>query len=236
MCSKPNVIIEQSFTQTNPKIVLRSNQITLSTVTYFACNLSQTRTNAWSLNKVVQQQQQQQQLVNVSLTSNPSSFTPMLVIKENTLDYGLYMITYEVGLNTTINEYMKSNTTTFIKVIPTGLAVYALENGIASIRIGYKQSLKLQPSLYSIDFDYVISPNSLSFTFFCRVIDLNQNKQNFLIEDKSDLKTKLISNNSSWNETCFKSKSDLSFESSGNTLLIRPDSLVYKSNIKYEFG
>ena len=146
MCSDPQLSIEQSYPLTQPKIIYRSQQITLSTLASFACNSTYTLRKAWSLIKLDEIAN-----YNIPLSSNPTSLTSMLVIEENILDYGLCMFSFDLALSITTTEasnklYIRSsNVSTFIRVIPTGIGVYALENGISNVRIGYMQMLVLNP-------------------------------------------------------------------------------------------
>ena len=60
---------------------------------------------------------------------------------------------------------------TYVQVIPTGLVVYALQNGIQSILIGSNQTLIFNPVLYSFDMDNFVSPQLLEFKFFCQKVN-----------------------------------------------------------------
>ena len=102
-----------------------------------------------------------------------------------------------------------SNTaSTFIEIIPTGLAIFALQNGVSSVLVGSQQILFLDPESFSIDFDYLVLPNSLNYKFYCTTINLNSTlasneinidlltyQQNSLLEMTS-------------NKTCFSSNSN----------------------------
>ena len=216
MCSDPQLSIEQSYPLTQPKTIYRSQQITLSTLASFACNSTYTLRKAWSLIKL----DENANYNSISLSSNPTSLTSMLVIEENILDYGLYMFSFDLALSITTTEeeasnmlYIRSsNVSTFIRVIQTGIGVYALENGISNVRIGYMQMLVLNPGVYSKDFDQFVSTQTLSFVFYCRC----RRRVNNELQDgtQMDLQTLWSSPTNaaiSWNETCFKSKGRILF-------------------------
>ena len=50
------------------------------------------------------------------------------------------------------------------------MAIFAIQNGISNILIGYSQSYTLSPSIYSFDFDNVATLSSLQFKFYCTSI------------------------------------------------------------------
>lgn len=147
------------------------------------------------------------------MSSNPSSSSSELVIKSDTLDYGIYKIVYNVtqlkndleGLN-----FFNTFDYSYFNIIPTGLAVYGLPNGVTKISIGYSQTLELDPSSYSIDFDSLLDLTSLDFKFYCRVIDNSIITNDFpsLLNQTLDLSS--IKNDAnielSNNLTCFSSR------------------------------
>jgi hypothetical protein len=60
---------------------------------------------------------------------------------------------------------------TYVQVIPTGLVVNALQNGLQSMLIGSNQTLTFNPAMYSFDMDNFISPQLLEFKFFCQKVN-----------------------------------------------------------------
>ena len=143
--------------------MFRSKMFSLSTVTYFGCNLTYSQANQWLLSRIDIQE-------TIDLTMNPSSTTSELVMQSNSLAYGTYIFSFQVNL---IVPSMSSGVTftamisTYVQIIPTGLVVFALRNGIANILIGYAQSQSLNPTEYSFDFDEQVSIKSLDFRFYC---------------------------------------------------------------------
>jgi hypothetical protein len=95
-----------------------------------------------------------------------------LVIKENTLDYGLYQFTLQVDVSFN-GMIVSSSAQTYVQIIPTGLAVFALENGVSSVIIGSKQAFSLQPTTYTFDRDDIIQPSQLTFVYYCKTINIS---------------------------------------------------------------
>ena len=135
----------------------------LTTISYFGCNLTYTQTNQWILNRIDIVQ-------TIDLKTNPTSTSSELVIPANSLVYGTYEFIFQVNLivpSMTSGGTFTSTISTYIQIIPTGLAVFALENGISNILIGYGQSQILNPIAYSFDFDNIATISSLAFKYYC---------------------------------------------------------------------
>lgn len=157
---------------TAPCLIYRSNSFSVSSVISFYGSSNFTLQNYWTLNEV--DPKTLTNLNDVDLSKNPTSKSSELVIKENTLTYGLYKFQYQViATFNKISEISSNIPETFIKIIPTGLAVFAIQNGVSNILIGSLQSFNLQPSVYSIDFDNLIQPSELNFTYYCKTVDLS---------------------------------------------------------------
>jgi hypothetical protein len=107
------------------------------------------------------------------LSANPTSLLSELVIKENTLAYGLYKFQFQVIATFNGNSQISSNLAeTYFQIIPTGLVVIAISNGVSSVWIGTNQEFILQPSVFSIDFDNIVQPSQLNFTYYCKTVNL----------------------------------------------------------------
>jgi hypothetical protein len=194
--------IQQSFTQNSPKKIFRSQLFSLSTIAYFACNYTYSLDYIWSLRRV--------DIPKVfDLTKNPTFKSSELVIQSNTLDFGLYEFIFQINVVSTDLKNVSNTANTFIQIIPSGLAIFGLLNGISSQLVGSSQSFTLNPALYSLDLDYLLSMNMLNYTFFCNSI--NYNWLNSSSKATIDLATykknpQLIME---WNVTCFDSKSKI---------------------------
>jgi hypothetical protein len=147
---------------------------------------------------------------NIDLAQNPTSYLSELILQANTLMYGLYEINLEVKLVTSDKSSpLSSLIKTYIQIIPTGIVVNAIENGISSILIGSQQNLTLNPSRYSFDLDHLIAPSQiLQFKFYCTTLLFNTTFNQSLSQIQEDLlkiKTSGISSSLSRNRTCFNS-------------------------------
>ena len=143
-------------------------------------------------------------IINIDLSTNPTSASSELVVKENTLDYGIYKFTLQVPVTYNLVNQITSNLIeTYVQIIPTGLAVFAIENGVSSVLIGSRQAFSLQPSIYTIDMDSIITPDKLSFTYFCKTVNLSDTST--VVSSLNDLKTYKNNPNLNMirNQTCF---------------------------------
>ena len=169
-CYEPKVVFEESYLSTAPSLIYRSNLFSVSTVISFYCNCNFTYQNKWTLTQVDPQTLKILKLID--LTKNPTSKLSELVIKENSLAYGLYKFRYHVEVTFNGISQIASNVAeTFIQIIPTGLAVFAIKNGVSSVLLGSLQSFNLQPSVFSMDYDNVTQPNKLKFVYYCRTVN-----------------------------------------------------------------
>ena len=155
-----------------PRIIYRSNLFTVSSAISFYCNTNFTYQNIWTLTQL--DPQTFVTLENIDLSIYQSHQSTELVIDENTLAYGLYKFKFQVIVTFNGNSQISSNMAeTYIQIIPTGLAVFAIENGVSSVLLGTKQSFNLQPSVFSIDFDNIVQPSQLNFTYYCKMVNLS---------------------------------------------------------------
>ena len=141
-----------------------------------------TSTNTWTLNQL---DAGLKVLKVVDLSTNPTSASTEMVIKENTLDYGLYQFSLQVDVSFN-GQVVSSLAQTYVQIVPTGLAVFALENGVSSVLVGSKQAFNLNPSLYTFDMDGLITPDKLSFVYYCKMVNLTD--QSRLVNMQNDLK------------------------------------------------
>jgi hypothetical protein len=169
-------------------------------------NQTFTLTYSWSLNQISNSVNKS----HIDLTQNPTSYLSELILQANALMYGLYEINLEVKLVTSDKSSPSSSLIkTYIQIIPTGIVVNAIENGISSILIGSQQNLTLNPSKYSFDLDNLIAPSQiLQFKFYCTTLLFNTTFNQSLSQSQEDLlkiKTNGISSSLSRNRTCFNS-------------------------------
>jgi hypothetical protein len=62
---------------------------------------------------------------------------------------------------------------TYICIVPSGIVVFAFEDGISQLAIGTGQSIELLPLVYSYDIDGDKDISELDFKIYCQVIDDN---------------------------------------------------------------
>ena len=112
----------------------------------------------------------------ISLGEILKKTSTVLVIQKNTLAYGVYEFKFVVAISFANGTRLSNSANTYIRIVPSGLGVFALPNGISSIVIGSQQSFTLNPAAYSIDIDNVISPAFLKYTFYCRTRSMATNQ------------------------------------------------------------
>lgn len=122
------------------------------------------------------------------------------------------MFELKVNVSYNTNSFIASNVAqTYIQIIPTGLAVFAFENGVSNLFIGSIQEIRLQPSIYTLDLDSKIIPDKLNFSFFCKTVNLSES--NSAVNSQIDLMTyknnpNLVMNR---NFSCFGTSSKKNF-------------------------
>ena len=187
------------FSQSWPKVIYRSKLFSLSTATLFACNVSYSTAYTWTLNILAGSTTRL-----VDLSANPTAQSSEIVMQANTLAYGLYQFRFRVDVTLSTSLVLSNTIETYIQIVPTGLNVFAIQNGIQSQLIGYNQEFILNPVEYTVDLDNLISPSSLTFQFYCRTTQLNANTQT-----SNRISLQMYKNNPAlplkWNETCFDS-------------------------------
>ena len=154
----------------NPLEIKRSDLSSIIGLTYFECQIDFTNSKSWQVEKIDSNTGAPINLVD--LASNPTRTHAELVFSPNTLTYGLYKVSYQVTIESSLAT-LSSQALTYIKVVPTGINVFVFKYGMQELSFGYEQEIEISPVLYSIDYDQLVDINSLSFTFSCRKIDVN---------------------------------------------------------------
>ena len=205
-CPLPLLTLTPFSEQSNPNRIYRSKLFSLSTSIYFACNTSSTYEYTWTLTLVDSGQ-------NIDLTANPTYLSSELVIQSNTLTYGVYQFNVQVNVITSQYGTFTNTNQTFIQILPTGLAVFAIANGIESQLIGSSQPFVLNPVGFSFDMDNLVAPSNLVFDFYCQTISLTQSSSSSSQIRSSSLKAYLTNSSLTlaWNTTCFDTLSNSLF-------------------------
>jgi len=188
--------IVKNFAKSSPLTIYQSEMFSLKTITYFACNSTFTTEYAWTVAKI-----DKNTSTEIDISSNPSSKKSEIVFPPNALDYGLYKLNFEVTKTPLIYPSIKNNVSTFIQIEPSHILVYALLNGIDSLRIGQEQTLSFEPRKYSKYFDkQEMNPiGTLNFTFICN--SLNASNGYLLSSSNVDLLT--LKNSRTPTSPCF---------------------------------
>jgi hypothetical protein len=164
----------------------------------------------------------------LDLSGNPSRNSANLVFGSNTLTYGLYKFVLLVNMDMT-SIFFQEELTTYIRIIPTGINVYGLENGLTDFSIGQSQGVKLKPDQYSADPDLVTNTSTLAYKFYCKLVAKSLGYVNYLLTEPTRLDLDSIqSQYLPQTDSCFSSLADFSFDSTKNKLNI--DAGVLKSS------
>ena len=193
--------------------------LTFSSVISFYCNTNFTYQNIWTLTLVSPKNLAPLSVINLS--TNPTSQSSELVIKENSLAYGLYMFQFQVLVSFNGMSQISSNVAvTYMKIIPTGLAVFGIANGVSYVLIGTNQLFSLQPSVYSMDLDNIVVSSQLNFAYFCKTVNLSD--PNSVNTPASQIDLLSYNTNQAvlnWNQDCFVNSS--------NNLFIKINPKIY---------
>lgn len=245
-CELPYVdIINKASLFYEPKRQKISELLAIKSDTRVNCSIGSRNIKEWKIYRVDKINGQTGQLVN--LIDNPTVNYAELVVQPNTLDLGLYKITYRISM--LFDLAFTSQSETFIEIIPSGIMILSLVGqfgfGIFEITRGFNQRIVFNPVLYSIDLDKKVKMSSLNFEFYCKLIEdeteldyprLGNSEMTDLLTIKRFHETEsrirdLIYNNSL---SCFNSVDNFEFDSTGNVMTVKARGLQYVKNRKYE--
>ncbi|CAF1114628.1 unnamed protein product, partial [Brachionus calyciflorus] len=165
----------------------------------------------------------------IKLENNPTVNYSQLIITSNIMEYGVYKLVHwvyvkvDTGYLKDIPNEIEHFIDVFIHIVPGGIALFCLENGLDNIKIGKKQTLELNPIKYAYDMDFLVTANSLNYTFYCKQINSSQNIKDIRdidFSESDDLLSFKYSKNSSLKNECFNSSDDLEFDSTGKIITI----------------
>jgi hypothetical protein len=139
------------------------------------------------------------------------SINPLsIVIEKNKMFYGLYkiMLLFDIDMSNKM-QIFQEEVLTYVKIVPTGLNIYALEHGIPFYTIGRLQTIQLIPARFSWDPDEITDCGALSYSFYCKLVDKTLGHYNFVLNDQSrdDLNSSKLTNLFS-SDSCFTSASN----------------------------
>jgi hypothetical protein len=149
----------------------------------------------------------------ITFDTNPTRVMTQVTLIENTFAFGLYKLSFYANLFVqNISLTFQEEINTFIQIVPSGINVYGLQNGLNQISIGRSQAFSLMPIDYSYDLDYVVNISSLDFKFYCKVMSKSAGFVYYLNESGSnfyDLYTGQAQNLALRNDSCFNSTSNV---------------------------
>jgi hypothetical protein len=116
-------------------------------------------------------------LKEISLVNITSSFKAEISIPSCFLQFGLYKFIFQVQMNGSGFSF-KESVETFFEIVNTGIAIFPFSGGVDEKTIERKQSIDLDPGMYSLDFDELLTGHQLNYKYFCRKL-INGIEQEF---------------------------------------------------------
>lgn len=177
----------------------------------------------------------------IELINNPTIHTYNLVIKSNTLEYGLYQLKFHVELLVNLERKSvgyENLIETHIEVVPGGIAVFSLENGLDSLRIGTEQSIKFDTIKYAYDMDFLYDIRNLEkLNFYCFKMNIKRINDTFNINEKrfEEITTQgqdlanFKKNSILYNE-CIDNRNKIYFYQNNKILMIEAESWPFDPN------
>ena len=220
-----------------PRYVPRAKLFSILTYTIYSCNVTFFEEKSWEVNQVDPDTGNVTRSVNIS--DNASIKQSELVMPPLALDYGVYQFIYQVILTANDSGVFKSTEpyqlSTFVEIITTGIAVYALPANMRKIARGLEETIVLDPKKYSFDRDLYVDASKLTYVHYCRVIE---NDISFVESQNLTYLSENPSLNASLgfdpSRVCFNSTSAFSIDSN-NKLTINPGGLPLNLARVYEF-
>jgi hypothetical protein len=240
ICQKPILDVRnRSNDFLNPRTIERSKTFTVVGLTKLNCTISLENIKQWTVHSINLTDASTLKVIdlkNITSASNAEIFIP-----SNFLDYGTYRFIYQVTMIGDASPFTET-VDSFIRIVPTGIAIFPFPGGVKEITVGSGQSIELDPGRYSYDFDELLTGNQLSYKFFCR-LTIDGLPQEFPTDSSNnyvDLQSlingvvPITSNN-----LCFNySNAFTQFYSflNGNTkLTINSSAFEYKEGVSYQF-
>jgi hypothetical protein len=215
-CSQANLtIIGASSLISSPTLMQRSRMFSIRATVNFVCSLSFSIKFNWNIFKW-NAATNLFELIDISNSTN--TLLAELAIKSNTLPYGIYTFNSIIDIivnDTNMLREIKRTNQGYLRIIDSGIIVYALPNGVLDTALGNLQSLDLNPTEYSYDIDNLIDIKQLRFKFYCLVnpnkfiwqTGLNYPRINTTVVDLYQFKILNDSQLMNENTTCFNSPS-----------------------------
>ncbi len=167
-CKRPILNIKNRASDfLKPIIYKRSTDFSVIGITTLDCEITLKNTKEWLVYEINLFTGLTIRTVNIS--DIISSFSAEIYIPSNFLEYGTYQFIYQVSMDGDSNIFMDS-IDSFIRIVPSGMAIFLFSGGIKEISIGVGQSIELNPGRYSYDFDSKLAGTQLNYKYYCRLI------------------------------------------------------------------
>ena len=171
---RPTDSLAKSFKNlSNPEVLRRYLLYKIKSSYSVVCGQNYTIKSYWGIVNVTNIPE------TVIFEDNPTIQSSEVVLTGGTLEYGLYKLTHNTEVLVTVNgrpdipSHFIGTDYSYLRVIPSGITVFGLQNGIDYTLIGRNQGLELNAPLYSFDMDDLIKTSSLKFEYFCSIKRLN---------------------------------------------------------------
>ncbi len=167
-CKRPAVNIQNRASNfLKPNMIKRSMQFSVVGITTLDCEITLKNKKEWFINEINPLTGSYTKTVNIR--DIISSFSAEIYIPSNFLEYGTYQFIYQVTMDGVEGSFMDS-VDSFIRMVPSGMAIFPFPGGMKEISIGRGQSIDLNPGRYSYDFDGLLVGTQLTYKYFCRMI------------------------------------------------------------------
>ena len=174
-CIPPVITFAQSSTIANPLQSNRSDMFSLAPTFFLPCSSKITSgpTFKWNV-YLLDTSNNSIMSIDYALGKNSANG---ISFDANNLTYGIYQFQITVSYTYLDSRTLKngpiqtSMASQYVKVVPTGVAVFGFPSGMQEAMYGCAQQFSIDPGTNSIDFDGILSFSTLSsFKFYCRLV------------------------------------------------------------------
>lgn len=209
-CFNSILEIENAGVFSNPQQFYIWKQFSVLANIFFQCSIKFTTDMYWTITKV----DEYGNFTKSVAVSTPSVYDSEITIQQYQLDEGLYYFNFSLILSaysgpnndniTKFYDYIG----TYVNINPTIIKVLSLKYGVNQITIGNYQPLLLTPQNYSYLEGTSSLPENLEFKFYCRILNLTENKYDLFYNNQTDLSIFKINSTLPMSEdkSCFTSR------------------------------
>ena len=168
ICNRPVLeIVNRASSFLDPRVIFRSKSFSVVSKTSLNCSVTLNNEKKWNVFEI--NANTGLKIKPVNLTIIISVVSAELFIPSNYLDYGTYLFVYQVLMDGDASSFINS-IDTYVRITPTGVAVFPFSGGIKEITIGNGQPIELDPGRYSYDLDNILMGTDLTYKFHCRIV------------------------------------------------------------------